>query len=159
MIWKLIYHAEENSYLTGNNTSIKIEQPPAAEPSLLRCVQQNQGEINLGRLRGGQCGQDGGVVYTDIMPGGGLDGDLVTFQGGRCRRNRNRDCHRLATPRRQGNNLIRQGRCPAISTGQQFKGIHHYNTIGPYSSLGYRLPAPEAIISQPSQIPQFSLTI
>jgi putative transposase len=35
----------------------------------------------------------------------------------------------------------------------------HYNTIRPHSSLGYRPPAPETIVGQPTQIPQFRLTL
>jgi transposase InsO family protein len=33
-----------------------------------------------------------------------------------------------------------------------------FNTVRPHSSLGYKPPAPETIIGQPSQFPQFSLT-
>jgi putative transposase len=35
----------------------------------------------------------------------------------------------------------------------------HYNTVRPHSSLGYRPPAPETIVGQPSQIQQFGLTL
>jgi transposase InsO family protein len=35
----------------------------------------------------------------------------------------------------------------------------HYNTVRPHSSLGYRPPAPETFVGQPSQIQQFSLTL
>ncbi len=35
----------------------------------------------------------------------------------------------------------------------------HYNTVRPHSSLGYRPPAPAAIVIQPSQINLVSLTL
>jgi len=36
---------------------------------------------------------------------------------------------------------------------------NHYNTIRPHSSLGYKPPAPVAVVIQPSQIKQVSLTL
>jgi len=35
----------------------------------------------------------------------------------------------------------------------------HYTMVRPHSSLGYRPPAPETIVGQPSQIQQFSKTL
>jgi transposase InsO family protein len=35
----------------------------------------------------------------------------------------------------------------------------HYNTVRPHSSLGYRPPAPDTLVVQPSQIQQVSLTL
>ena len=35
----------------------------------------------------------------------------------------------------------------------------HYNTVRPHSSLGYKPPAPNTLVVQPSQIQQISLTL
>ena len=35
----------------------------------------------------------------------------------------------------------------------------HYNTVRPHSALGYKPPAPDTLVVQPSQIQQISLTL